>query len=72
MAIFNAVIIYVYLKNVTTYTLFFFQFSNLLGTVYREGNLTFTPDGNSVISPVGNRLSIFDLKKYVSNSIIQN
>jgi periodic tryptophan protein 2 len=30
--------------------------------VYRKGDLLFTPDGNSVISPVGNRLSIFDLK----------
>ena len=40
-----------------------FQFSNLLGTVYKKGNLSFTPDGNSVVSPVGNRISIFDLKK---------
>ena len=42
---------------------FFFQFSNLLGSVYKKGNVLFTPDGNSVISPVGNRVSIFDLKK---------
>ncbi|XP_032889372.1 periodic tryptophan protein 2 homolog [Amblyraja radiata] len=41
---------------------FAFRFSNLLGTVYRRGDLTFTPDGNSVLSPVGNRLSAFDLK----------
>ena len=40
-----------------------FQFNNLLGTVYRKGNLVFSSDGNSVISPVGNRLTIFDLKK---------
>ncbi len=40
-----------------------FQFCNLLGTVYHKGNLTFTSDGNSVISPVGNRVSVFDLKK---------
>ncbi|XP_071988108.1 periodic tryptophan protein 2 homolog, partial [Engystomops pustulosus] len=39
-----------------------YKFSNLLGTFYRHGNLNFTPDGNSVISPVGNRLSIFHLK----------
>ncbi|KAI9366885.1 WD40 repeat-like protein [Zopfochytrium polystomum] len=38
-----------------------FQFSNLCGTVYHKGNLLFTPDGNCVISPVGNRLSVFDL-----------
>jgi periodic tryptophan protein 2 len=42
---------------------FSYKFNNLLGTVYRKGDLLFTPDGNSVISPVGNRLSIFDLKK---------
>ena len=40
-----------------------FQFSNLLGTVYHKGNLSFTPDGNTVISPVGNRVTLFDLKK---------
>lgn len=39
------------------------QFSNLCGTVYRQGNIVFTPDGNSVLSPVGNRVSVFDLVK---------
>ncbi|XP_018431062.1 PREDICTED: periodic tryptophan protein 2 homolog, partial [Nanorana parkeri] len=39
-----------------------YKFSNLLGTFYRRGNLTFTPDGNSLLSPVGNRLSVFHLK----------
>ncbi|POY71835.1 hypothetical protein BMF94_5196 [Rhodotorula taiwanensis] len=38
-----------------------FRFSNLCGTVYKQGNVAFTPDGNSVISPVGNRVSVFDL-----------
>ncbi|KAI0266497.1 WD repeat protein [Gloeopeniophorella convolvens] len=38
-----------------------FKFSNLCGTVYRQGNIVFTPDGNSVLSPVGNRVSVFDL-----------
>ncbi|KKK12900.1 hypothetical protein P175DRAFT_0523917 [Aspergillus ochraceoroseus IBT 24754] len=42
-----------------------FKFSNLLGTVYRKGNLLFTPDGNSLLSPVGNRVTVFDL---VNNS----
>ena len=41
----------------------YIQFSNLYGAVYRQGNVAFTDDGNSVISPVGNRLSRFDLKK---------
>ncbi|KAI7900456.1 uncharacterized protein BX663DRAFT_439478, partial [Cokeromyces recurvatus] len=40
-------------------------FSNLLGTVYTGGNVIFTPDGNSILSPVGNRVSVFDLVKYV-------
>lgn len=38
-----------------------FQFSNLLGTVYREGNVLFSPDGTCLLSPVGNRISVFDL-----------
>ncbi|KAG9302928.1 hypothetical protein G9A89_022345 [Geosiphon pyriformis] len=38
-----------------------FKFSNLCGTVYTQGNLLFTPDGNSLLSPVGNRISMFDL-----------
>ncbi|KAJ3185825.1 hypothetical protein HDU85_001194 [Gaertneriomyces sp. JEL0708] len=38
-----------------------FKFSNLCGTVYHKGNVIFTPDGNSVISPVGNRVTVFDL-----------
>ncbi|XP_044259190.1 periodic tryptophan protein 2 homolog [Tribolium madens] len=41
---------------------FAYKFNNLLGTVYKKGNLLFSQDGNSVISPVGNRISIFDLK----------
>jgi periodic tryptophan protein 2 len=42
---------------------FNFKFSNLLGTVYVKGNLVFTPDGDSILSPVGNRITLFDLKK---------
>lgn len=38
-----------------------FKFTNLLGTVYRQGNIVFTPDGTSLLSPVGNRVSVFDL-----------
>lgn len=39
------------------------QFSNLCGAVYKQGSIAFTSDGNSVLSPVGNRISQFDLKK---------
>lgn len=38
-----------------------FHFSNLLGTVYRQGNLVFSQDGKQLLSPVGNRISVFDL-----------
>lgn len=38
-----------------------FKFSNLLGTVYRQGNIVFSPDGTCLLSPVGNRVSVFDL-----------
>lgn len=33
--------------------------------MYQQGNIIFTPDGNSVLSPVGNRVSVFDLVKSV-------
>ncbi|XP_017295636.1 PWP2 small subunit processome component [Kryptolebias marmoratus] len=47
---------------------FAYRFSNLLGAVYRQGNLNFSKDGNSVISPVGNRISVFDLKNNTSET----
>ena len=40
-----------------------FQLANLCGTVYRQGNVLFTRDGNSVVSPLGNRVGVFDLVK---------
>ncbi|KAJ1916205.1 U3 snoRNP protein [Mycoemilia scoparia] len=46
-----------------------FKFSNLCGTVYKQGNLIFTPDGYSVISPVGNRVTVFDLKNNKSETL---
>ncbi|XP_060652444.1 periodic tryptophan protein 2 homolog [Drosophila nasuta] len=48
---------------------FGYKFSNLLGTIYRNGNLVFTPDGNSVISPVGNRITVYDLKNNKSRTL---
>uniref|UniRef100_A0A182M980 Small-subunit processome Utp12 domain-containing protein n=1 Tax=Anopheles culicifacies TaxID=139723 RepID=A0A182M980_9DIPT len=48
---------------------FAYKFNNLLGAVFRRGNLLFTPDGYSVISPVGNRITIFDLKNNKSNTL---
>ena len=42
---------------------FNYRFSTLCGCVYRKGNLLFSRDGDSVYSPVGNRITQFDLKK---------
>jgi periodic tryptophan protein 2 len=42
---------------------FAYQFQHLCGSVYSQGNVVFTPDGNSVLSPVGNRITQFDLVK---------
>lgn len=38
-----------------------FKLSNLVGTVYRKGNVVFTPDGSGLLTPVGNRVTYFDL-----------
>ncbi|ULU10048.1 hypothetical protein L3Y34_014411 [Caenorhabditis briggsae] len=46
-----------------------FKLSNYIGTVYRDGQVTFTRDGDSVISPIGNKLSIFDLKNNVARTL---
>uniref|UniRef100_UPI003AAAA85B PWP2 small subunit processome component n=1 Tax=Centroberyx gerrardi TaxID=166262 RepID=UPI003AAAA85B len=48
---------------------FAYRFSNLYGAVYRQGNLSFSKDGNTVISPVGNRISVFDLKNNTSETL---
>jgi len=39
------------------------QFSSVCGTVYQQGNILYTPDGYTLLSPVGNRVSAFDLVK---------
>ncbi|WPK26501.1 hypothetical protein PUMCH_003856 [Australozyma saopauloensis] len=38
-----------------------FKLSNLVGTVYRKGNVIFTADGTGLLTPVGNRVTYFDL-----------
>ena len=48
---------------------FNYHFSNLLGTVYRHGDLIFSPDGNTLFSPVGNKISAFDLKSHTSGTL---
>ena len=46
-----------------------FRFSNLCGTVYQQGNVVFSGDGNSLYSPVGNRLSVFHLVRHASTTL---
>lgn len=48
---------------------FSYKFSNLIGTVYNKGNLLFTSDGNTLISPVGNRISFYDLRRNKSETL---
>eukprot|EP00928_Gymnodinium_smaydae_P087047 TRINITY_DN7139_c1_g2_i1.p1 TRINITY_DN7139_c1_g2~~TRINITY_DN7139_c1_g2_i1.p1 ORF type:complete len:1025 (+),score=239.88 TRINITY_DN7139_c1_g2_i1:47-3076(+) len=38
-----------------------YRFSNLLGATYQGGNVQFTPDGNNLLSAVGNRVCTIDL-----------
>ncbi|CAL2029817.1 hypothetical protein CAEBREN_20318 [Caenorhabditis brenneri] len=46
-----------------------FKLSNYIGTVYRDGQVVFSRDGFSVISPIGNKLSVFDLKNNVAKTL---
>ncbi|KNC50531.1 periodic tryptophan protein 2 [Thecamonas trahens ATCC 50062] len=48
---------------------FGYQFQNLCGSVYRSGDVVFTPDGNTVLSPVGNRVTRFDLLTNTSSTL---
>ena len=43
-----------------------FKFQNLCGTVYKCGNVVFTSDGTRLLSPVGNRVTCFDLVNHSS------
>ncbi|ESO11264.1 hypothetical protein HELRODRAFT_91552, partial [Helobdella robusta] len=45
------------------------KFTNLLGCCYRKGNLVFSEDGNTLFSPVGNRVTKFDLKNNKSETL---
>eukprot|EP00736_Rhodelphis_marinus_P001983 Rmarinus@m.290 len=41
---------------------FGFKFSGLCGTVYAGGNVVFSKNTNSLLSSVGNRVTVFDIK----------
>ncbi|CAH8853799.1 unnamed protein product [Trichobilharzia szidati] len=40
-----------------------FKFKNLFGTAYKSGSVSFTDNGLGLLSPVGNQITVFDLKK---------
>ncbi|KRX48151.1 Periodic tryptophan protein 2 -like protein, partial [Trichinella murrelli] len=44
-------------------------FSNLIGAIYRKGDVVFSNDGDSVYSPVGNRVTIYNLKSHKSETL---
>jgi periodic tryptophan protein 2 len=47
-----------------------YQFSNLCGIVYNSGNILFAKDNSDIIlSPVSNKITCFDLKNGVSNTL---
>lgn len=48
---------------------FNYRFHNLCGTAYKCGNVLFTPDGNTLLSPVGNRVAAFDLVQHSARTL---
>ena len=48
---------------------FNFRFQHLCGAVYSRGNVAFTSDGNTLLSPVGNRVTAFDLVQHTSATL---
>ena len=48
---------------------FSYKFGNILGSVYSSGTLQFFPDGNRLLSPVGNKLLVYDLKSNKSEAL---
>ena len=48
---------------------FSYKFTNLCGTVFKCGNVCYSADGNVLYSPVGNRVSVFDLVNHTSYTL---
>lgn len=48
---------------------YFYEFANLLGTVYTKGNVTFVPREDTLCSPVGNHITLFNLKENTSETL---
>jgi periodic tryptophan protein 2 len=45
------------------------QFCNLLGAVYKRGNVVFMCDGNTLVSPVGNKVTLHDLNTHRAHTL---
>lgn len=56
-------------REITRTMRFSYNFSQLLGTVYRKGNIIFSQNGDSVLAPVGNKISVYDLKNNKSETL---
>lgn len=50
-------------------TLTQFKLTNVLGTMYSNGNVVFSPDSSELIAPVGNKITIYDLKNEKSRTL---
>ncbi len=48
---------------------FHYHFSNLLGTVYRQGDLVFSGDSSRVSACVGNKISMYDLRRHRAETL---
>jgi periodic tryptophan protein 2 len=46
-----------------------YRLSKVCGSVYSNANLIFTPDGNTIISCVGNRISLYDLIHHTTTTL---
>lgn len=40
-----------------------FKLTHVVGSVYKNGNVEFFPNGTDIICPIGNKLNIFNLKE---------
>lgn len=46
-----------------------YRLSKVCGSVYSNGRIVFTSDGNSILSCIGNRISIFDLIHHTTTTL---
>ena len=46
-----------------------YRLKRVCGNVYENGNIVFTSDGNALVCPVGNRITLFDLVHHTSTTL---